>query len=118
MRRSLRRDDRPRWPRSRNSVGTQVVNTSKASPRLVDLLRAAADVTARAVKRHATTQEIQRLTGLVATQGDPSRGETLFRSANMGCLRCHAIAGTGGKVGPDLSAIGTTAQVDFLIEHI
>ena len=33
-------------------------------------------------------------------------------------MNCHAIAGAGGDVGPDLSTVGTSAQPDFLIEHI
>ena len=83
---------------------------------LGDVLRSVADVTA--VNRQATPKEIQRLVRLVVSQGDPNRGQELFRSTSLGCMRCHAIAGAGGNVGPDLAAIGTTAQVDFLIEHI
>ena len=89
---------------------------SMSTSPLADILRSAADVTA--VKRQATPKEIQRLVRLVASQGDPNRGQELFRSTSLGCMRCHAIAGAGGNVGPDLAAIGTTAQVDFLIEHI
>lgn len=32
--------------------------------------------------------------------GDSARGRLLF--SQKGCLRCHAIAGQGGKIGPDL----------------
>lgn len=32
--------------------------------------------------------------------GDATRGRVLF--LQKGCLRCHAIAGQGGKIGPDL----------------
>ena len=69
-------------------------------------------------RRAATPQVIQRLASLVASEGDASRGEKLFRSNTLGCIRCHAIAGAGGNVGPDLAAIGNTAQIDFLIEHV
>lgn len=34
--------------------------------------------------------------------GDPSRGHKLF--TNKKCIRCHAVGGVGGKIGPDLSA--------------
>jgi putative heme-binding domain-containing protein len=33
-------------------------------------------------------------------------------------LKCHSIAGAGGRVGPDLVSIGASAQVDYLIESI
>src|SRR5262249_12914179 len=34
------------------------------------------------------------------------------------CLKCHAIDGTGGKVGPDLSVIGSKASRENLLESI
>ena len=36
--------------------------------------------------------------------GDPSHGRALFEK--KGCARCHAIRGSGGGVGPDLSTVG------------
>jgi cytochrome c553 len=34
-----------------------------------------------------------------------AEGRTLF--AARGCSGCHAVAGTGGEAGPDLSRVGT-----------
>jgi cytochrome c oxidase subunit 2 len=36
-----------------------------------------------------------------ANKGDPARGEQRF--AEIGCNGCHAVAGVGGMVGPDLT---------------
>jgi putative heme-binding domain-containing protein len=33
-------------------------------------------------------------------------------------MKCHAIAGAGGQVGPDLAGIGASAPVDYLIESL
>ena len=33
-------------------------------------------------------------------------------------MKCHAIGGAGGQVGPDLASIGASAQVDYLVESI
>lgn len=33
-------------------------------------------------------------------------------------MKCHAIGGAGGQVGPDLVSIGASAQVDYLVESI
>ena len=54
----------------------------------------------------------------VKTQGDPHRGEMIFRRKDLTCLNCHAIGGAGGRVGPDMSSLGGSAQVDYLIESI
>ncbi len=44
-----------------------------------------------------------------AESGSPLAGKTLFR--DKGCIRCHAIAGTGGAIGPDLGKRRPTADV-------
>jgi putative heme-binding domain-containing protein len=85
-------------------------------PRLTEAFRAASPVMLQ--KRELSPELQRRLVELAGTQGDPVRGERHFRSATLGCTRCHAIAGAGGTVGPDLAAIGATAQPDFLVEHL
>ncbi len=54
----------------------------------------------------------------VARQGDPARGEAIFRRAGQQCLNCHAIAGAGGRVGPGLESIGASAPVDYLLDSL
>ncbi len=54
----------------------------------------------------------------MAKLGDAARGEAVFRRKDQLCLKCHAIAGAGGQVGPDLTSIGASAQVDYLIESL
>lgn len=54
----------------------------------------------------------------VRQHGDPHRGEQVFRQAQLQCLKCHGVGGSGGKVGPDLISIGASAQVDYLIESL
>src|SRR5262249_39913611 len=65
-----------------------------------------------------TPEEMQALAGRVPAEGDPVRGEKLFRRKDLNCVTCHAIGGVGGKVGPDLTSIGASAPVDYLIESI
>ena len=46
---------------------------------------------------------------------DPSRGGQLFVS--KGCVKCHAVQGQGGKVGPDLGIIGPdSTQMELAAE--
>ena len=41
-----------------------------------------------------------------------SPGEEVYKA--QGCSACHTIAGVGGKVGPDLSAIGTDLDKEWI----
>ncbi|MBI1368412.1 MAG: sorbosone dehydrogenase [Planctomycetes bacterium] len=54
----------------------------------------------------------------VQAHGDPARGEEVFRMAAIACTTCHAIAGAGGHVGPDLVSLGASAPVDYIIQSI
>ncbi len=69
-------------------------------------------------KRQLDAAEMKRWITLTQAQGDPARGESGFRRPAVGCLQCHALGGAGGRVGPDLSGIGTSAQLDYLIESV
>jgi ubiquinol-cytochrome c reductase cytochrome b subunit len=44
------------------------------------------------------------------------QGSAVFQNKN--CRNCHALAGTGGRRGPDLSTIGTRLTRDQLIDQI
>jgi putative heme-binding domain-containing protein len=54
----------------------------------------------------------------VQKHGNAVRGEAIYRRRDQSCLKCHAIAGAGGQVGPDLASIGASAPVDYLVESI
>jgi putative heme-binding domain-containing protein len=62
--------------------------------------------------------EIIALSKLVNKSGDPIKGEMVYRKLELGCVSCHAIGGAGGKVGPDLTSIGASAPLDYLVESI
>jgi putative heme-binding domain-containing protein len=48
-----------------------------------------------------------------ALTGDPKRGELLV-SGKGGCLRCHAIGLTGGRMGPALNDVGARRSPAYL----
>ena len=56
-------------------------------------------------------QELDRMVAAVQERGDAARGQRLYRK--LECAQCHAIAGSGGAVGPDLTSIGGSAQIDY-----
>ncbi len=47
---------------------------------------------------------------------DPGQGELIYR--RIGCVMCHSIGGAGGKLGPDLSSLGTSAPLDYIVESV
>jgi len=53
-----------------------------------------------------------------AKDGDPYRGELIYRLPALACTACHAIGGSGGIIGPDMTSIGASAPLDYLIESI
>jgi putative heme-binding domain-containing protein len=65
-----------------------------------------------------TPQQVADVARRVAAQGDASRGEAVFRRADLACLKCHAVSKAGGQVGPDLSALGASSPVDYIINSI
>ncbi|MFO0917691.1 MAG: hypothetical protein U0872_05175 [Planctomycetaceae bacterium] len=65
-----------------------------------------------------TQEEVIKLVAEVAAEGNPERGEIIFRRADISCLRCHSINRAGGQVGPDLSAVGGSSPLDYIANSI
>jgi putative heme-binding domain-containing protein len=63
-------------------------------------------------------EQMDALAAEVAAKGDPERGEAIFRRAEMNCMKCHALGGAAGGVGPELSAIGLSSPVDYVVNSI
>jgi putative heme-binding domain-containing protein len=61
-----------------------------------------------------SNEEMVRLVAAVQDRGDAARGQALYRS--LDCAQCHSIAGSGGTLGPEMTSIGGSAQIDYLIE--
>ena len=71
-----------------------------------------------AAKKEATPDEVKALVAATLTTGDPVRGEAVFRRKELQCVACHGVGGAGGQVGPDLTSIGASAPVDYLVESM
>jgi putative heme-binding domain-containing protein len=65
-----------------------------------------------------TPERIAMLVGKVESEGDAGRGESVYSRADLACINCHAIGGVGGKVGPDMTSLGASAPLDYLIESV
>ncbi|MFO1095154.1 MAG: c-type cytochrome [Planctomycetaceae bacterium] len=64
--------------------------------------------------------EHERLTQLVLdSRGDTLRGSEVFRNIEQSlCLKCHRLNGTGAKIGPDLTGVGSRFSRIHLVESI
>jgi putative heme-binding domain-containing protein len=98
-------------------VGVRLSQTAgRTAPALLETLRKAGSLTGTA--HVLSSKEMKQIVLDVGRHGDSAQGERIFRRKDQLCLKCHAIAGAGGQVGPDLSSIGASAPVDYLIESI
>ena len=104
-------------PADTAKLGLRYVNTTgRDDPGLTARLRESAGLTATA--KPPTPQELAAILSEVAAKGEAQRGEMVFRRSDTGCLQCHAVAGAGGQVGPDLRAIGASSPLDYVVESI
>ncbi len=65
-----------------------------------------------------TKAELAALVIEVNEQGDAARGERVFRRNDLSCMKCHAVSKAGGQIGPDLSAIGASSPVDYVVMSV
>jgi putative heme-binding domain-containing protein len=88
----------------------------RADASLVAALSRAAGLAAET--KPLTPAELNQFVAEVASQGEPARGELIFRRADLNCMSCHSLSKAGGEVGPDLSALGQTSPADYIINSI
>jgi quinoprotein glucose dehydrogenase len=74
----------------------------------------------RAFSTKAESNKIvdDRFVAEVRDHGDVARGKVIFNRAELGCVACHKVNGSGGMIGPDLSALGTAQPIDFIARAI
>ena len=65
-----------------------------------------------------TPDEVKQIVKDVMSEGNAARGELVFRRADLGCIKCHALNKAGGQVGPDLGPIGGSSPVDYIVTSI
>lgn len=93
-----------------------VSGSGRQEPKLVEALSQAGRIVSMPVA--LSPEAMEALVGQIKQAGNAVHGEQIFRRAELNCLKCHAIGGAGGKVGPDLVSIGSSAQVDYLVDSI
>ena len=65
-----------------------------------------------------TPEEVAKIVAEVNAKGDAARGEVIFRRKDLSCMKCHSVSRAGGQVGPELSAVGGSSPVDYVVNSI
>lgn len=99
------------------SKGLQRAGTSGNPPEdLILALQKAGNL--KPMAQSLSASEMNQLVARVLQEGDPTRGESVYRQESMQCLACHAIGGVGSPIGPDLVSIGASAPIDYLVTSL
>jgi cytochrome c oxidase cbb3-type subunit III len=53
----------------------------------------------------------------LVVSGDPTEGKKIF-FGSAACSNCHMVKGRGGLLGPDLSRVGASRSVSYLVDSI
>lgn len=103
----------------RTEVARDILRVLRESGRtdadLENALRTAGKITSRKSLNAEQRAAILEKARSVASAAD---GERIYRNEQLGCLKCHAIGGSGGLVGPDMISLGASAQPDYLLESL
>lgn len=91
-------------------------SVGRSDKSLSDALSKAAGMSGEAKK--LTDTEFKQLVADVIKHGNAERGEQIFRRSDLSCMKCHSVSKAGGEVGPDLSPIGASSPVDYLVRSI
>lgn len=91
-------------------------SVGRSDPSLSEVLGNAAGVAADAPP--PTPEQVAKIVADVTAKGNPERGERIFRRKDLNCTKCHSVSRAGGQVGPELSAVGGSSPVDYIVNSI
>ncbi|MCP4512901.1 MAG: sorbosone dehydrogenase [Fuerstiella sp.] len=92
-----------------------VRESGRPAPELETAVKKAGSIASR---KTMTAEELAALLTMSRESVTAAEGEAVYRNEKLGCLKCHAIGGAGGKVGPDMVSLGGSAQPDYLLESL
>jgi putative heme-binding domain-containing protein len=105
--------------------GQQAVSASgRQEPALTQALaaaiaRASIAGTQPAASPHAMDPAaLDAFVSLVRDKADARRGAAIYARENLKCVTCHRIGDEGGRVGPNLTAIGASSPLDYVIDSL
>ncbi|SFH93669.1 PVC-type heme-binding CxxCH protein [Planctomicrobium piriforme] len=91
-------------------------SAGKRGEPLVTAMRTAGGLSG--VPKSLTPDELAALLAQVQKQGDPNRGEAIYRRKELTCITCHSLGGAGGLVGPDMLSLGASSPPDYIVQSL
>ena len=91
----------------------QMSTAGRSDDALISVLTEAAGLNREGSR--ITAKEMAAFVQEIRSQGDSRRGAEIYAKSELSCAVCHAIAGQGGDIGPDLSSLGTAQPVEFIL---
>lgn len=101
-------------------LGRLIQSTGRSNPKLANSIAVAGGLSSSGAPKPVklSPEEMAAMVSAVKTKGNAQRGEAIFRREELSCLKCHAIGGAGGKVGPDIISLGGSAQLDYIVDSL
>ena len=93
-----------------------LASSGARAPELIDVLRTVAGT--GKLSETLAQVPVPELAAAAENDGDPARGQAIFRRKALACYSCHAIGGGGADVGPGLDGIGASSPTDYLVESL
>ena len=70
------------------------------------------------VSSSMSPQDRSKLIADARASGSAERGRQIYQRTAMACTTCHLVNGKGGKLGPDLSTVGSYMTPESLLESL
>ena len=101
-------------------VALAVNRIASASGRNVPELLAALNKAGglKPVSSSMSPQDRSKLIADARASGSAERGRQIYQRTAMACTTCHLVNGKGGKLGPDLSTVGSYMTPESLLESL
>lgn len=104
-------------PQAIAEEGSRVARASgRDVPALIAALNKAGGL--KPIAQSLTPAERRSLLADAKAKGSAERGQQIYHRAAMACATCHLINGKGGKLGPDLSTVGSYMTPESLLESV
>ena len=85
-------------------------------PELLSALNKAGGL--KAVDTNMSPNDRRRLIADVGSGESALRGEQIYQRTAMACATCHLVNGSGGRLGPDLSTVGSYMTPESILESL